>query len=225
MKLRSVIYGTAITAILVVGLGVTRLMQVEDSREMVELEEIKTIALTPPPEPAPIVQLEKLAEMVEPSSPQLLGEVSLSMEKLALPSAKRPAIPEFAVDFFVDDLAPASLPEVTNAPRKVTLESSRPIESAVEAISLDDLDSAPRLLRQGTYRWPRSAQSDVVHASLQVEINTSGRVRLLEVGALSDPAFDSILPRVIEGCRFSAPTYRGEKVNVRYTWNIQLNKP
>lgn len=227
MNLKNLIFGIVVTAFLVVGLGATRLMKVTEPEELLELTEIEPITLTPPPEPLVIEQNQEMAETTPP--PPFFADLrtDLSIDSIALPSANQPVSLDTEVDLFSQDLAPADLPSPTKAKPKVKPVAKRTVPKAKKstAIGVGDLDAKPRVLRLGRFRWPSSVRDEQVRAQVIVEIDTNGSVTLLEIKSCSHPAFKSTLPRVVQGCRFSAPKYKGQNVKVSYAWNLILQKP
>jgi hypothetical protein len=228
MKLKNIIFGIVFTAFLVVGLGATRLMKVSESEDILLLEEIKPITLAPPPEPL-VIEQEEITETTPPPPSFADLRTNLSIDTLALPSADRPVAPDAEVDLFSQDLAPADLPvpvkKSSPKPKVVRKTSAPKAKPSKGKIGISDLDSKPRVLRLGRFRWPSSVKDDRVNAKVVVEIEKNGSVKLLKIHSVSNPAFKSMLPRVIHGCRFSAPKYKGESVKVAYAWNLILQKP
>lgn len=230
MNLKNIIFGTAVTAFLVVGLGATRLMKIEEPTGELELMEIKPISLSPPPEPLIIEQNQELTEATPPPPSFADLRPNLSIDTLALPSADQPVAPDVEVDLFAEDLAPADLPSpVKSTPKpKVVKAKSTPKakpQRTKGSIGIDDLDSTPRVLRLGRFRWPSSVRDEQVRAKVVVEIDKNGSVKLLKVQSVSHPAFNSMLPSLVHGCRFSIPKYKGQSVKVAYVWNLILQKP
>ncbi|MGJ8673629.1 hypothetical protein [Rubritalea sp.] len=230
MNLKNIIFGTAVTVLLVVGLGATRLMKVEEPVEELDLMEIKPISLTPPPEPMLVEQNQELAETAPPPPSFADLRPNLSIDTLALPSADQPVSPEVEVDLFAKDLAPADLPSPVKArPKSKTVQAkSSPkvkAQTSQRSIGSDDLDSTPRVLRLGRFRWPSSVRDEQVKAKVIVEIDKNGSVKLLKIQSVSHPAFNSMLANLVHGCRFSIPKYKGQSVKVAYAWNLILQKP
>ncbi|MFC5049450.1 hypothetical protein ACFPK9_02285 [Rubritalea spongiae] len=230
MNLKNILFGTAFTALLVVGLGATRLMKVEEPVDELELMEIQPISLTPPPEPPEVEPNQELTETAPPPPSFADLRPNLSIETLALPSADQPVSPDVEVDLFAEDLTPAELPSPVKAkPKpKVTRAKSTPKakpQKTKTSIGVDDLDSTPRVVRLGRFRWPSSVRDNQVRAKVIVEIGTDGSVKLLRVQSVSHPAFKSMLSNLVHGCRFSIPKYKGKSVKVAYAWNLILQKP
>ena len=102
------------------------------------------------------------------------------------------------------------------APKREVIKSS---------YSPNKLDSMPRELRKGSFSWPRSAKGSSGTVKLQIELSTSGKVRVIKVISSTDPKLISAAKRVATGSRFTAPKYRGKVVKTEFIMPYILNKP
>lgn len=232
MKLRNVIIGITVTTFLLLGLGLTRLMQVEVAEQEFELKKIEIISLTPPPAPPMEEQLEEIQELEELAPPPLAIEASVPTihpQVLAVPVAQIAFDPQLEVDLFSEEVKPAeaTIAKVVTAvkgPKKpVKPRIKQPAAKA--SFGLGDLDAKPSLRKRGRFRWPNSVRDKVVTASVHVELNERGQIRVIDVKSLSAPAFRPTLLKFIQSSRFSVPKLKGKPVKVRYIWPLTLKKP
>ncbi len=103
-------------------------------------------------------------------------------------------------------------------PRRVETE----IQSA-SPVGIGDLDGKPTLVRRGRLVWPRSLRSirsGVV--TLRVELDTKGRVRVLNVISSPHPALSAAAKKFASGCRYTVPRQDGVPVKARFPWPIQI---
>lgn len=236
MPLRNLIIGVTFTTVLLLGLGLTRLMQIELEEEKWELTKLETVSLTPPPAP-PMEEVAEVVEELEAATPpppafEDLPSV-MEVQTLAIPVAQVSVQLDQEVDLFSEEvvlaeIAPVVVVKPTSKAKltKPSVGKTKPKPVTRSSISLGELDGKPRLIRTGKFRWPNSVRDEVVRATVYVELNAQGRIKLLSVKSLSAAKFRPTLRKFIRGCRFSAPKVNGKPVNnVRYNWPITLKKP
>ena len=102
----------------------------------------------------------------------------------------------------------------------------RRIEAEIQSVSpvgIGDLDGKPTLVRRGRLVWPRSLRSirpGVV--TLRVELDTKGRVRVLNVISSPHPALSAAAKKFASSCRYTVPRQAGVPVKARFPWPIQI---
>lgn len=232
MQLRTLIVGIAVTAILVVVLGVTRLMSVDLQEEVIELQEIELISLQPPEEP--VTPPEEVEEDVTPPPPPAFENLaaSLDLDVPAIPHSDTEFNPEMQVEMFSTDVAPADLPVAKVEPRPASKPSKpappkaptiKPVEKS--SYSLGELDNKPRLVRQGRFRWPSSTSDRSVTAKVLVELDEQGRCKVISFSSISNSHFKSTVSQVVSGSRYTPPKRNGRSVKARFYWPLTLKKP
>lgn len=232
MHLRTIIVGIAVTAILVVVLGVTRLMSVDLQEEIIELEVIEPIVLAAPEEP--VDPPEEVEQDVTPPPPPAFEDLSASLDIdiPAIPHSEASFDPEMPVEMFSTDVAPAELP-VAQVPAKPVAKPTNPSPPKIAKIqprekssySISDLDTRPTMIRKGRFRWPSGTSDRTVTAKVLMELDEQGRCRVVEISSISNKNFESAVRSVVSGSRFTPPKVNGKAVKVSYYWPLTLNKP
>ncbi|SHJ36491.1 hypothetical protein SAMN02745181_1882 [Rubritalea squalenifaciens DSM 18772] len=232
MQLRTLIVGIAVTAILVVVLGVTRLMEVKLEEEVFVLNKLEPISLDAPPEPVdpPDEVKQELAPPPPPSFESLSTVVDFDVP--AIPHSEARFDPTMEVEMFSSDIAPAEIPVAKVAPKPVA-KPTPPRPSAPKGrpqarsyYNPSDLDAIPRQIRKGNFRWPRNVRDNQVKTVLYVELDEKGRVSLIKVRSISNKNFsEDTLKRVLAGYRYTVPTRGGKPTKSRFDLPLTLNKP
>jgi len=246
MFLKSIFTGTLITAILVSVLAATRLMDNHSEVPDLTIYEIETITMSAPEEPPLEEELEEeIAESLPQAPIPALDLISdPTTDSVALPLTTATFDPELSVSSFEIDREPAELPvakiakpQPKRSKAKKYVPSSKPKvksrpkppapprEVVKSHYSSGELDSTPRALRQGSFHWPLSAKGTTGTVKLLLEINTSGRVKVLSVLSSTDPKLVSPAKRVATGSRYTSPTYRGRPVKTKFYKTYHLQKP
>ena len=94
-----------------------------------------------------------------------------------------------------------------------------------DAFSLNQLDGLPTLLTPVKAVLPKSLTRqgvDVFTLKLDVFIDESGRVSLIEVVQNPYPELKPAIDKIIKQSRFSAPKKEGETVRARFIWPIEF---
>ncbi|MBQ4798388.1 energy transducer TonB [Pseudoalteromonas sp. MMG006] len=94
-----------------------------------------------------------------------------------------------------------------------------------DAFSLNQLDGLPNLLTPVKAVLPKSLTRqgvDVFTVKLDVFIDESGRVSLIEVVQNPYPELKPAIDKIIKQSRFSAPKKEGETVRARFIWPIEF---
>ena len=230
--LRNIVFGMLFTLLLVVFLAVTRLIFFKVEPKKVVLTQLKTIHVSPPPEPLPVQseeQNEVLPEVVALPSPSSLADLrpSIDVASLAIPDLRESVPLDLSVDLFSLEIQPVS--QVVAVPKqKKSLSARRLDRSPVKfggEIGMSDLDANPSIVRRGRFRWPRGSRSEQIKAVVKVELNEKGNVRLLEVKLVSDETIRKVLPAIVNGSKFSVPKKNGKPVKIIFHWPLILKKP
>lgn len=147
------------------------------------------------------------------------------------------------VENFFTDLAPAPLPTPPKPlPRKTPSSSqqhfkkennyqptSRPkAPPVVKSIyNSSELDGNPRLIRHGSATFPSSLSRKGITSGtivLEVELSTSGSVKIRRVVSATHQDLVSAARRVASGARFTAPKKNGKAVKAIMRWPIVIQK-
>ncbi len=250
MFLKSIITGSVITAILIVVLVSSRLMRVETEDNDVVLTEVETVYFDPPPEPEldepeEAEELEPVLVETQMASIPALDLLMSEKEMPALPESKMkfdPKLANVSIEMPELDRAPAPLPvkakpisrptkkattKPKNGPKTTPKNNTKPKVNPKpkEYYGKGELDSLPRELRVGSFSWPSRARGKSGTVRLLLEINTSGRVRVVSVISSTDAQLTIAAKRVATGSRFTAPKKNGKAVKARYPKTYQLKKP
>lgn len=219
-----------VVATLVVVLGVTRLMKLTVTEDEFVLQKLESVSLAAPPEPS-YEEPEEMEEVDALPPPPVALELApvIELESLALPQVEVAVPKDLKVDLFALDEAPAELLTEVVKPKLVVKKkvNIKLPKRRLNPNSLDfgDLDSKPRNLRVGSFRWPSGVRENVVLATLKIEVDQQGKVRLLSIDSLSNSRLRREIPRLIRGARFTKPLYQGQPVKATYTWKLELKKP
>lgn len=233
MRLKSVILGIAITAVLLAVLVATRLMVLNVESAEVEIREVETVALPEPPPPP----LEETPDEDLPPPPPALAKLAptFDVSQPALPVAHVKIDPRMAVDTFFTDQPPSPLPVVAR-PLSRRVKAPRPKAKPRPAIrrappepksqySLGELDKKPRLIRNPSVSFPRGIRNaSSGRVVVRVVILPSGRSQFLSVMSSTHPALIPLARRIANGSRFTPPTRQGRPVKAVMTWPIIIKK-
>jgi hypothetical protein len=167
----------------------------------VEIREI-TIALPPPPTPAPPVQ----QEMVETTLTIEIQGTGASLPKI---DVKQP----------IDPIKP-DVPTLNNQNIKW-----QEIEVDWDAFDLNQLDELPKLLTPLQVTLPKSLRRkgiDKVLIKLDILIDTNGQVTLINIIENPYSELASSIQKLVNNSRFSAPSKDNEAVKARFIWPVEI---
>ncbi len=235
MKLKSIFFGIAITAVLLAMLVATRMMVLTTSSTEYEIREIETVSLpAPPPPPAEEIMVEDLP----PPPPPALADLAVTpdVSQPAVPVSVMKIDPRLAVDTFFTDQPPSPLPQ-PSIPRpsvkpKGPSKPSAPSRPRVKVTpkqksqySLGELDQKPRLLRNPSVSFPRSIRNAKSgRVVVRVTILPSGRSQFISVVSSTHSELIPLARRIANGSRFTPPTRQGKPVKAVMTWPITIKK-
>lgn len=235
MVLKSTAIGIVCTVALVALLALSRQFN-HVSEPLLEVTEIETITLEPPPPPPDITPPEETPDEAPPPAPVLdipselvcvdVPEITLSLEKVPL---------TLAMQTFHTDTAPAKIPvkpvkkKVITTPKKAPKKTTKKhyVKKAVVTkshYSSSELDSKPRERYTGKYTWPRSAKGTSASVKLLIEISTSGHVKVIKVLSSTNSDLNAAAMKVASGSRFTSPLYKGKPVKARFYKTYILKK-
>ncbi len=228
MAIRAIIFGVAITAILMGVLVMTRLMVHEPDEKVFEITEISVASEPEPPTPEP----EEVPPEDAPPPPPSVADLQITQDvaRPAMMMSELKFDPSLSVETFFSDTPPSPIAVPKPAPKpKAVAPPAKPKSKASpkprSTYSVGELDSAPRLLHAPSITYPsaltrRGVRS--VRVTVEVEIDTSGRTRL--VGKVNSPHRELIpqATRIANGSRFTVPTHKGKPVKVRMRWPITI---
>ena len=93
--------------------------------------------------------------------------------------------------------------------------------------SAGELDRKPQLRSKPNAPFPRQLlKAGVTNgtATLNIEIDTAGRVRVLGIASISHPDLKPMAMQVARKARFTKPTKNGKPVKARFRWPLTLRK-
>lgn len=233
MIVRSLFIGLVTTSLLLALLALSRLLNTHE-KEIVEFSPVEIITLdssTPPPElsepeesqdtpPPPAPKLEFLDMVDDFNAP----EMALSLTRIDLRTP---------IQSFNTSSAPAELPVIRkivpkpSAPTKPTYKKptiQKPVAKK-SYYSSGELDGIPQTIRTGGFRWPSHAKGSAGKIKLLLEIDESGRARVISVVSSTNSSLNTSAKRVAAGSRFTSPRKNGQKVKARFYKTYNLKKP
>lgn len=218
-------------------LVLTRLMKLDSEEPELILTEVAAVSLPTPPEPEEeqeeTPQPEEIPETPPPPSIEAVN-APVDLSAPAMPDLDIKFDPKLAVDMFSPDVEPAALPTPRAVVKPVVAKVAkpavrpsppRPSTPALKSVySVGELDGVPSRLRLGHFRWPSSVRDSAVTAVLDVEIDTAGRVRLVNINSITHQGLRSSIPRILSGTRYTVPRKNGVPVKARFIWTLTLTK-
>ncbi len=243
MKLKSIILGVAITAVLLCVLVATRLMETTREIQEFEIREVETVTLPEPPVPESASESSEQDQL--PTPPPALADLSpsvdVSLPSIPVPKWETPS--HLTVDPFFSDTPPSPLPVAKHPqPRVATRHrpsvkrpkhphikpkapTKTPKPRPKSQYALSELDKKPRLLHNPSVTFPRSIKTtNKGRVVVKVAISPSGKSHFLSIVSSSHPALNPLARRIANGSRFTRPTRRGIPVKVVMTWPIVIKK-
>lgn len=238
MVLRSMVIGATCTVALIVLLALSRDFE-PVAEEPLEVLQVETIELAPPPAPPELTPTE---DQPEDTPPPPAPALDLPSE---LPSIDAPAISlsltnvplTMPVQLFSSDSAPAEIatkpapiarPQPAAQPKsKPRIKPRRAQKTAAREkshYSVGELDVKPRQRYTGKYKWPRGAKGSSASVKLSIEISTSGHVKVISVVSSTNPALNPAAIQVASGSRFTPPLLKGRPVKARFYKTYLLKK-
>ena len=211
LNFKSTIIGITASVILLTVLGLARMFVVESNLPDLELREIETTVINPPPKPP-----ENEPQPDPPPPPTTLTNLSPLPDpaRVAIPPASVPMNIRAPVENFYTDLAPAPLPAAPKPVSKPPPKTSRAVPQR-SVYRLHELDSRPRILSHPQATFPDSISKrgiKSVTVIFEIELSPTGTVRIIRLVAT---AYDELIPearKVAVGSRFSPPLRNGKPV-------------
>lgn len=223
MNTHAFLLGLAGAAVLLAVLGFSRLFNTTLQAPDMTVREVEFATLTPPPPPP----LEEPPPALLPPPPPALAQISALPDatRVPVPKAELPMALETPVEDFFADLAPPPLP----APPQVKPPVRRPVRPPAPPSHYDanQLDGVPQLLAHGSTIFPSSLARRGVRRGtvvLEVEIATSGSVRVRRVVSATHQELVAAARRVAAGARFTTPKHKGKAVKALMRWPITIEK-
>ena len=233
MIVRSLFIGLVTTSLLLALLALSRLLNSHE-KEIVEISPVEIVTLDSSPPPPELSEPEEPDDTPPPPAPKVefpdmvddfdAPEMALSLTRIDLRTP---------IQSFNTSSAPAALPIV----RKIIPEPSAPAKPTYEKptipkpvakksyYSSGELDGIPQTIRMGGFRWPSHATGTTGRIKLLLEINESGRVRVISVVSSTNSSLNTSAKRVAVGSRFTSPRKNGQKVKARFYKTYNLKKP
>ena len=223
LNFRAIILGLAGSLALLAILGFSRLFNLEVEVPDVTVREIEFATLTPPPPPPE----EEPPPELTPPPPPALTQINAVPDptRVPVPQAELPMDIEAPVETFFADLAPPPLPAEPE-PEPAPVRRVRP-PAPPSHIQAKDLDGTPRLLAHGSASFPSTLARRGVRKGtvvLEVEIATSGSVRVRRVVSSTHSELVPAARKVAGGARFTPPKHRGKVVKAIMRWPITIEK-
>ena len=233
MIVRSLFIGLVTTSLLLALLALSRLLNSHE-KEIVEISPVEIVTLESSPPPPELSEPEEPEDTPPPPAPKVefanmvddfdAPEMALSLTRIDLRTP---------IQSFNTSSAPAALPIVRkivpqpSAPAKPTYKNPtipKPVAKK-SYYSSGELDSIPQTIRMGGFRWPSHAKGTTGRIKLLLEINESGRVRVISVVSSTNSSLNTSAKRVAVGSRFTSPRKNGQKVKARFYKTYNLKKP
>lgn len=197
-----------LTGFLIIFLVGTRM--IEPKNEVLTLRSISGIdpvSMPAPPPPPPTA----LSQPTPPPPPPVtmdLPKLDLSVDDMAPPI--KAVIAEKQFEF---EMAPAEF------------SSNQPEVKARNLFSSADLDNQPRLLNRPRVNFPSHLKSQRIRegkVTLEVLINTAGRITIRRIVSSSHPDFVPMAKSFAMQSKFSPPKKDGRIVNAVFNWPLVL---
>ena len=172
-------------------------------QDKVIVREVAMVALPPPPPPS--IQQQQTSEPMQSLTVQGAG-ASIQAVEVKINSNLNVVKPD--------------TPSI-----KVSTPQLQSISVNWDAFSLNQLDGLPTLLTPVKAILPKSLTRqgiDVFTVKLDVFIDESGKVSLIEVVQNPYPELKPAINKIIKQSRFSAPKKEGETVRARFIWPIEF---
>ena len=228
MIVRSLFIGLVTTSLLLALLALSRLLNTHE-KEIVEISPVEIITLESSPPPPELSEPEEPEDTPPPPAPKVefpdrvddfnAPEMALSLTRIDLRTP---------IQSFNTSSAPAALPVI----RKIAPKPSAPTKPTIQKpvakksyYSSGELDGIPQTIRMGGFRWPSHAKGTTGRIKLLLEINESGRVRVISVVSSTNSSLNTSAKRVAAGSRFTSPRKNGQKVKARFYKTYNLKKP
>ncbi|ADE55254.1 TonB family protein [Coraliomargarita akajimensis DSM 45221] len=200
---RSLLMGGLIAFGIFMLIPITQFFEPEPS----EVQELQEAVLAPPPPPPPKVDPPPPPPPEDREPPPELNQPkplpSLEQLEVALNPGTGGVGVEMKMDF------------------EVRTES---VQEMMDIFEFGDLDEAPRILREGRWRFPPNFRKERGSGYVRVEIyvNPDGSVEVQKVLDYSHSEFIRSVKQLAETTRFSAPMKNGGPVKAKYKWRIEF---
>jgi len=247
MYFRSVILGTIVTILLISVIASTHVFEAVEEEETLLITDVDIVEIEPPPPPPELPEEEpeptETATLDPPPSAPLLDlpidapqadvpEVSTSLTSVPLTTPLTQFHTEVGVSKIpVKPAPPKKVYKKPSSPSTVKKTYVKPTvkpkpKVVIKSIyNTNELDRTPSLRKTGRFVWPSRARGTSGTVKLKLEINTSGRTRVLGVVSSTDPQLTAAAKKVAAGCLFTVPTYQGKAVKSVYYKTFNLKKP
>lgn len=219
----------AVTILLVAFLLLTRLLDSKDLPDQTirPIETVDAVAAPAPPPPPPPI------DETPPPPPPPLPQLEVQLNNVAPPvkAAINQNIdytivtPKFILELDVPPpLTPKPSPNPTPRPSPV---APKPIPQVVakSSYTLGELDAKPRLLNNPSVSFPTSLRRRGVRqgtVTLNISIDTSGKVAVNDVISSSHPELISMAKSYATRARYTVPKKNGQAVKTNFIWPLTL---
>jgi hypothetical protein len=178
---------------------------------------VRELKLTPPPPPPP-----RQPQRTRKSVKKMLPDLSTAKT----PSKVRLETPPLELDYKMELDVEAQL-----VPDAFDMDMNLEAEVALQGIfGFEELDRPPTLLHNGAFRF--SFPKDLLRRGVKrgqvvvlIEIDKSGRAKVLEVASASHAQLIPIAKRLVSMAQYSAVTVAGEPVVASGRWPVVLEAP
>jgi TonB family protein len=211
-------------------MGIARLFVVSPPPKDLSVREIEIVNFDPPPPPEAI---EEPPPDAPPPPPSLtnLSEIP-DPTRIAMPTADVPMDITLPVEDFFVDAAPSPLPTAAmerapsiTKPAIISRPKAPPVVKS--HYSTSELDEEPKLLRHGSATFPaKLARQGIKRGKvvLDIELSTTGTVKILSIISSSHPELISQARRVAAGARFTPPKRNGQPVKGTRRWSVVIQQ-
>jgi len=217
----AIIPGILISALLFVLLAASRLNQSQEND--VTLVDVEILELHSPPAPPEFQEDPEQTDndLPPPPTPDInLLESLSSLDQPPLQLTPNKISITTPVETFrqSNDVADIAKPIIT-PPKNVSRVSAQKNE-----YSLNELDSTPKVIKKGSFRWPRSVRGNQASIKMKLKITKTGDVEVLQIISSDLEALNKTAIRVATQTKFTPPRKNGKIVEATYTRVFNLTK-
>ena len=198
---------------LLILMGIDRIPDHEEPRELLA----RNVSVAPPPPPPP-KKPQTLQKSAKVHHPQLKVSMTTSPMVLKTPPLDLKLRMELPTESSLKEMTfQADLGEVVSEALSMTFE-------------FDDLDQPPRMVHTGgfSFTFPQDLQRRGVkkgHVMILIEIDTSGKARVISVESASHPQLVPIAKGLVSQARYAPLQVNGENVKATGIWPVHLQAP
>jgi len=222
MDFRAIIMGIVLSGVLFLLLVASRFDEYEQPE--VTLLEVELATLPDAPDPPELEQPEpEPDDLPPPPSPDidLLESLTpIDQPPIQLSPNKMPLTTPVETFRTSTEAADLPKPKITK-PKTVPKKTFTPERTQ---FSLSELDSTPKVLSKGSFRWPRNVRGTSAKIQMRLKITKTGNVEVISILSSTLPAMNDTAKRVATKTKFTPPKKNGKAVEATYTYTYSLTK-